>query len=144
MIDVGQGDSILLHSGKYDVLIDTGGSSYNEGNIAKNTTVPLLKSLGIKDIDYLFLSHGDMDHLGESYYLVNNFKVSNVYFNEGKFNNNEIRLSSLLDELGIKYFVSYEGDYYEFGDFKLFSLGTDLVDENDSSMIIYGLIKDYS
>ena len=144
LIDVGQGDSILLHSGKYDVLIDTGGSSYNEGNIAKNTTIPLLKSLGIRDIDYLFLSHGDMDHLGESYYLVNNFKVSNVYFNEGDFNNNEIRLINLLDELGIKYFVSYEGEYYEFGDFKLFSLGTDLVDENDSSMIIYGLIKDYS
>ena len=144
MIDVGQGDSILLHSGKYDVLIDTGGSVYNEGNISKNTIIPLLKSLGVRNLDYLFLSHGDSDHLGESYYLVNDFNVSSVYFNEGEFNKNELELISILSEKDIDYFVCYEGDYYNIGYFELYSLGTDLVDENDSSMILYGLIFDYS
>ncbi len=58
MIDVGQGDSILLHSSKYNALIDTGGKLQNS-NISKSTLIPLFKSLGIRKIDYLFLTQGD-------------------------------------------------------------------------------------
>lgn len=144
MIDIGQGDSILMHSSKYNILVDTGGVSYGESNIAKNTLIPLFKSLGIRKIDYLFLSHGDYDHLGESINLINDFSVGKVYFNEGELNNNEREVISLLNKKKIDYFISYEGNYYEIGDYKLYSVGTDLSDENDSSMILYGNIYNYS
>jgi competence protein ComEC len=143
MIDVGQGDSFLLHSGKYNILVDTGGVSYGDSNIASNTLIPLFKSLGIRKIDYLFLSHGDQDHLGEAVDLVNNFDVERVYFNEGELNANEKEVISSLSK-DTNYFISYEGSYYEVGDFRFYSLGTDLEDENDSSLILYGFMANYS
>lgn len=63
VIDVGQGDSILLKSSNKAVLVDTGGvTSYgknnSDGSIFYNTLSPLFKSLGIKKLDYLILTHG--------------------------------------------------------------------------------------
>lgn len=68
MIDVGQGDSIIFNNKNKTVLIDTGGiTKFNEeeweesnrsNSIVKNTTVPILKSLGVRKIDYLILTHG--------------------------------------------------------------------------------------
>ncbi len=144
MIDVGQGDSILLHSSKYNILVDTGGNSYRNYSLSNNTLIPLFRSLGIRKIDYLFLSHGDYDHVGEAINLVNNFKVNHVYFNEGEFVGNEIKIIDLLEKKNIDYSVSYEGKYYKIGDFSFYSLGTKSSDENASSMILYGFINDHS
>lgn len=67
MIDVGQGDSLLIHSKNQTMLIDTGGKiTYQREewqqrrtkSISENTLIPLLKSLGIKKLNYLVLSHG--------------------------------------------------------------------------------------
>ena len=60
MIDVGQGDSMLIQFGGSNVLIDTGGkvSKYATNSITKNTLLPLLKANGIRKLDYLILSHG--------------------------------------------------------------------------------------
>lgn len=62
IIDVGQGDSILIHLNRKNILIDTGGdtsySSNKDGEIFFNTIYPTLKSNGIKKLDYLILSHG--------------------------------------------------------------------------------------
>lgn len=57
-IDVGQGDSILLElpHNKGNVLIDTGGNK--KYNLSKNILIPFLKSKGIKQIDYLIITHG--------------------------------------------------------------------------------------
>ena len=93
MIDVGQGDSILIHSNNESILIDTGGVlSYGEEDKSKivlNTTIPLLKSLGIKKLKYLILTHGDADHMGEASNIVNNLKVETVIFNCGNKNKME-------------------------------------------------------
>ena len=64
MIDVGQGDSVLLEIKDKSILIDTGGSYFSNYSIAKNKLVPYFKSLGIKKLDYLILTHGDYDHMG--------------------------------------------------------------------------------
>ena len=85
-IDVGQGDSSLIHLGrnKSDILIDTGGK-YNYDT--SKDIISYLMSVGIKDIDFLILSHGDYDHMGEAINLVNNFKVEKVIFNCGELMN---------------------------------------------------------
>ena len=36
--------------------------------------IPYLKSIGIKKLDYLIITHGDYDHMGEANNLVKNFK----------------------------------------------------------------------
>lgn len=58
MLDVGQGQCILLCSGGYTALIDCGGNKDNAGDIAAD----YLQSLGISRLDLLVLTHCHDDH----------------------------------------------------------------------------------
>ncbi len=76
-IDVGQGDSILLHaSDGTDVLIDGGIRS------AGPTVVAYLQSEGIDDIEVMVVSHGHADHIGGLIdVLRSTIPVSSVVYN---------------------------------------------------------------
>ncbi len=142
-IDVGQGDSILIHNDK-NILIDTGGkeSSNKEKSIVINKTIPYLKSLGIKRIDYLILTHGDYDHMGESINLVEKDKVKNVIFNCGEFNNLEKELITKLNKNKVSYYSCI--NELDLENNKLFFLQTKEYDnENDNSNVIYTEINNY-
>ena len=82
MINVGQGDCFLvqLAYNKGNYLIDTGG--HKEVNLAKSRIVPYLKSLGIKQLDALIITHDDFDHCGEKEELLELFKVKEVVMNK--------------------------------------------------------------
>ena len=47
--------------------------------------------------------HGDYDHMGEAINLIENFKIDNVIFNCGEFNELEIKLISILKNKNIPY-----------------------------------------
>jgi competence protein ComEC len=74
VIDVGQGDAILLRSwtGKV-VLIDTG------PNQAWKALKGFLKKAGIKQIDALILTHPHADHIGNAARVIKAFKPRLVY-----------------------------------------------------------------
>ena len=62
ILDVGQGDSILLRSRDGGaILVDCGSTS--EQNLAEYTLLPCLKSQGIDSLDAVFLTHMDADHI---------------------------------------------------------------------------------
>lgn len=141
MIDVGQGDSILIHSKGKNMLIDTGGietyqnksfKSSNDSKVVINTTIPLLKKLGISKIDYLVLTHGDFDHAGEAINLIRNFNVDKIYLNQGKFNSLEKKI--IMNHK--KTFQIAEKDLIKLGRISLISLNKAFDDENDSSTIL--------
>ena len=150
IIDVGQGDSILIHSKNSNILIDTGGiTSYNmkrwqkrknQYSVVKNTTIPLLKSMGIKRINYLILTHGDFDHAGDTINLIENFKVDKIYLNQGNFNYLEKKIiTSFKNTYQVK-----EGQIFYLGDLVLIELNKEFSDENDSSsvfLLIYNDVK---
>ena len=141
-MDVGQGDSILLHKNKTNILIDTGGTLKTQGNISNNTIIPTLKSLGIKKINYLILSHGDADHMGEANYLIKKFKVEKVIFNCGKYNNLEKKLIKEISKKNRKYYSCINELNIE--DIKLYNLNkTDYENENDNSTVLYTKIDNY-
>lgn len=48
--------------------------------------------------------HGDYDYMGEAINLVENFKVENVIFNCGEYNNLENELIDVLDKKHIEYY----------------------------------------
>jgi competence protein ComEC len=128
-----------LSHNKGDVLIDTGGI-YNY-NIS-NEIINYLKSEGIKDIDYLILSHGDYDHMGEAINLVNNFKVDEVIFNCGPYNDLEKELIKVLDKKKIKYYSCIKELNIDKN--KLYFLQTKKFDnENDNSNVIYTELNGY-
>ena len=146
MLDVGQGDSILLHPNRESILIDTGGSSFyqskNESKIVSTITIPLLRSLGIRKIKYLILTHGDADHMGEAINLVENFNVENVIFNCGDFNELEKELIEVLDNKKIQYYSCIKE--LNVDDNKLYFLNNkDYGNENDNSSVIYTELNNY-
>lgn len=141
MIDVGQGDSILLELKNKNILIDTGGNSFSDYNMAVNKLIPYFKSLGIKKIDYLILTHGDYDHLGEAVNLINNFKVDKVILNNDKFNDLETELINVLNDRNINYFKNVK--QLSIFNNKLYFLNDGLYsNENDSSIVLYVVVND--
>ena len=145
VIDVGQGDSSLLVINDNITLIDTGGiltyqekweEKVKESSIVKTTTIPLIKSMGIKKINNLILTHGDYDHMGEAINLVNNFKVEKVIFNCGEFNQLEQDLIKVLDKKKIPYYSCIKE--LNIDNNKLYFLNNkDYGNENDNSSVIY-------
>lgn len=140
-LDVGQGDSIVITYKSNVILMDTGGNIYSD--ISNNKTIPYLKSLGKNKIDYLILSHGDYDHMGESINLVNNFKVDNVIFNKDNYNELEQELINVLENNNIKYYNSV--NYIDINNIRLYFLNDKIYDnENDNSNIIYFSYYNYN
>lgn len=140
MIDVGQGDSILVSfpNNGGNVLIDTSGDTmnYESSNNVGNKIMPYLKTVGITQIDYLVVSHGDFDHMGEGINLVNNFKVDNVIFNCGPYNDLEKELIKVLNKKKIKYYACIRE--LRISGYKMYFLNTREYDnENDNSSVVY-------
>ena len=133
-IDVGQGDSILLYSNNKTMLIDTGNNiKNNDENI-----ITYLKSLGIKKLNYMLITHGDLDHLGNSKYILENYKVDNLYINNNNINDNE---KEIIKNNSYKKYK--EKEIIKLNDFTLINLNKSYTDENDSSMFIYVKINNY-
>lgn len=147
MIYVGQGDSILLHSNNETILFDTGGISTfskekwkqknKETSIVKNTTIPLLKSLGIKKLKFLIITHGDFDHIGEALNLIKYFKIEKIIINNNSINQLEKKLLNVHNNI----VLGEEGLNLKCGNINLIQLNENLEDENDSSQIYYATYK---
>ena len=85
--DIGQGDSIIIRTpfNRQVLLIDTGGKvQFNQPrwaqveshtDLAEQTSINYLKSRGISQIDTVYLSHHDADHIG---YLPSVLKMMTV------------------------------------------------------------------
>jgi competence protein ComEC len=75
-LDVGQGDATLveLPSGQ-SVLVDTGNGLPNIGRLVVE---PHLRTLGIRKLDNLVVTHSDSDHAGSVPWLLSNFPVSTL------------------------------------------------------------------
>ena len=143
-LDVSQGDSIFIKfpNNESNILIDTGGITNSSYSISKNKTIPYLKSIGVTKVNYLIITHGDYDHMGEAINLVKNFKVENVIFNCGKFNELEQELIKVLDKKKIPYYSCIKE--INIDNSKLYFLQTKEYDnENDNSNVIYTELDGY-
>ena len=134
-LDVNQGDSTLITYKNNTILIDTGGSYFYD-NMSLSRTIPYLKSIGRNKINYLILTHGDYDHIGEAINIVNNIKVDNVILNNDKYNDLELELIDVLDKKSINHLNNIK--YIMLEKYTLYFLNTNCYDnENDNSNVIY-------
>lgn len=62
MIDVGQGDAILVRDGERAVLVDGGG--WRTGDLGGRVLLPALLSEGVSRLDAIVMTHPDLDHCG--------------------------------------------------------------------------------
>lgn len=134
-IDVGQGDSVLIVTkNNKSILIDTGGKVGSNYSLMKSNVIPFFKSIGIRKLDYLFITHGDYDHAGYGIDLVNNFNVKNRFTNKGKYN-------SLEKKLNIK---SFNNSYIKIDNVEIYSLNSKLYNnENSDSLVLLVIIDNY-
>ena len=134
-IDVGQGDSALIVTkNNKSVLIDTGGKVGSNYSLMKSNVIPFFKSIGIRKLDYLFITHGDYDHAGYGIDLVNNFNVKNRFTNKGKYN-------SLEKKLNIK---SFNNSYIKIDNVEIYSLNSKHYNnENSDSLVLLVIIDNY-
>ena len=125
-----------LDNSEYEWMI-----SSKKYNISDNV-IKFLKSKGITKINYLILTHGDYDHIGEAINLVNNFKVEKAIFNCGSYNDLEKELIKVLDKKNIKYYSCIKE--LNVDNNKLYFLQTKEYDnENDNSNVIYTKMNGY-
>ncbi|MBQ4531471.1 MAG: DNA internalization-related competence protein ComEC/Rec2 [Lachnospiraceae bacterium] len=83
MLDVGQGDCMVLEYEQKEVYLVDGGSS-DVKQVGKYRIVPFLKSEGIRKIQGIFISHMDSDHISGikellEYEQKGEFQIDTVY-----------------------------------------------------------------
>lgn len=146
-LDVGQGDNIVLitpHQREV-IMLDTGGRityevdewkrSNKTYNVSDNT-IKFLKSIGVTNIDYLILSHGDNDHAGEAINILKSIPTANVILNNDAFNDLEESIISKVNALNINYYQNIKS--INLSTTKLYFLNDYLYDnENDNSLVTY-------
>lgn len=76
VLDVGQGQCILLQSEGKNFLVDCGGS---HDETAADEAASLLLSQGIARLDGLIITHYDRDHAGGAMYLLSRVKADCLY-----------------------------------------------------------------
>lgn len=140
MFEVGEADCHLIKYpyNKNTILIDTGKNEYK----IKNEVIPYLKSIGIKKIDYLIITHGDEDHIGGSITLINNFQVKNVILNKGTFTDLEKELIKNLNKKKIPYQINI--NKINLSNHTIYLLNnTKYNNENDNSIVTYFTYQKY-
>ncbi len=82
VLDVGQGLAVVVETANRVLLYDTG-PRFSSGFDAGAAVVgPFLKSRGVRELDTLMLSNGDMDHQGGLKSLENSFRIGRVLSGE--------------------------------------------------------------
>ncbi len=145
MLDVGQGDGILLclpdHTG---VLIDGGSSSKSE--VGKYVIEPALKYYGIGSLDYGVITHFDQDHYSGILELMEEgYPMKNLLLQEWNLKESEEDVVKEVVGLAKKNHtsVSYlgKGDRIRFEDGEMICCHPykelDAQDKNDASIVLY-------
>ncbi len=78
LLDVGQGLSAVVQTQKHLLIFDTGARLSDSFDMGNNVVTPFLRTLAIKDIDMLVISHGDNDHIGGAKAILNSFNVKSI------------------------------------------------------------------
>ena len=69
-LDVGQGDGILIRTEQGTSILIDGGSTSNR-KVGEYVLLPAIRYYGMAELDYVFVTHGDADHISGIEYLLN-------------------------------------------------------------------------
>ncbi|MDF2563982.1 MAG: putative hydrolase [Massilibacillus sp.] len=137
MLNIGQGDSILIKTAHQVILIDTGDVDM------RDKLVELLKKENVHQIDKLIITHPHADHLGGAYAVLKDFDVKQVYDNGQTTSNATYRTyMKLITSKKIPYKQLLDCENIDFGSgvsFRVFSPTADEIkaggDLNSNSIV---------
>ncbi len=148
-LDVGQGDSTIIQSPyqRCTIVVDTGGKVSFTGettSIFNQTLEPYLLGEGVRNVDYLILSHGDFDHIGEANILMETFNVKHLVVS--KYSESDLLKEVIkhAKQLGVKVLTPQTNEILTCGNQTLTFLQPDkkLANENDQSLVLTVEISD--
>ncbi len=135
VIDVGQGDSILIYSNGYSALIDTG-ISENANNVCA-----VLDRCEVDTIDVLLLTHLDSDHTGGVSKVCEFYGISNLILPELSVESEGLPAAEIainkVAKSGGEILMAKQGMNFEIGEFTITVIGcyTEMKTENSRSVI---------
>ena len=77
VLDVGQGLSVAVHTAHHTLLYDTG-PRWQHWNAGAYVILPYLQWMGIRKIDVMMISHGDLDHRGGAEAVLSSMHVDQL------------------------------------------------------------------
>ncbi|WP_243290623.1 DNA internalization-related competence protein ComEC/Rec2 [Bacillus sp. FJAT-47783] len=150
MLDVGQGDAIFIREERSGdaYLIDTGGllsfqqkewrEKEDPFQLGEDVLIPFLKSKGVSELEALFLTHGDQDHIGEAKTILDkmsvNYLVISKHFVEGK---KEQEIIEMARKKGVTILSVEKGDQLTFSPIiTVLSPHEKMESSNDNSLVL--------
>ncbi len=139
-IDVGQGDSSLICTGTSKILIDGGGSvrtKYSDFDVGEDVLVPYLLANHMRNIDVVFVSHEDNDHMGGIIALLENIRVGRIFLGERPEDNPLFdKLERIASSKNIPITYLNRGDKLSIGKVQIHVLNPshDKIDVNNDSL----------
>ncbi len=79
MLDVAQGDAVLVQGRSGIVLVDGGRAFEAGGDMGRSVVAPALRALGVNNLAAVVASHSDIDHRGGLPYILENFPVAELW-----------------------------------------------------------------
>lgn len=128
MLDVGQGDGICMEQNPgHAILVDCGSS--DQKGLFENRIMPFLKYRGIYELDAVFLSHLDADHVSAVYDLLEamgaeQIKVRQIVVGQEIPRDDAYeKLLAAAKEARVPLYFMRTGEVYAWGDCRLTCLG---------------------
>lgn len=141
-IDVGQGDSVLIETDSRKFILIDGGGNENY-DVGENILLPYLLDRRVLNIDIIFSSHSDADHLNGIITALKNMHVNNVVIGKGALGYEKVY--RIAESKNVKVIEVQKGDVLEIGNlvFEVLSPSMELDNNNvnDYSLVfrlIYG------
>jgi competence protein ComEC len=78
-LDVGQGSAVVVRTAHHTLLFDTGVRRSAENDEGQRTVLPFLRASGVRKLDVLVVSHGDLDHAGGARSVLAGMPVEQSY-----------------------------------------------------------------
>jgi len=140
MLDVGQGDALLLRSPKHVVLIDAGGR-LGDAHFGETELLPMLVDRGVRHIDVALLTHVHPDHCGGLPAVLENLDVGSLWISPRRFRGDcAQRLLEACAVRAIPIHLVRDGDVLTVGAMSLHALVADRTfkhsPENNSSVVL--------
>ena len=82
ILDVGQGQAVVLRTRSKNLLYDTGPKFRTGGDTGRLVVLPFLRAAGVGRLDQLIVSHGDLDHAGGLEPILESMPVASVQSGE--------------------------------------------------------------
>ncbi len=89
--DVGQGDSILLQGDRATILVDGGRAIPGLVDLGRSVVARGIAELGIVELTVVVATHGDIDHRGGLDFILNNFRVLELWLPWGAASDSAFR-----------------------------------------------------